>query len=179
MYFSAGCSGQSWRQNDDIRALWGEERDHWLLPRSCWVEPFSVQMSKTQKCLAHLSDWVSPDPRLSRLRPPRRPLSSPSCPEFVAPWFPPHSVHASREGRRGWCRVLGGSPPSALTKAVLILPAVVSGPNPSSILPSQPVPLYPFLQHAQSLLTTTSEAGPHLGTFLLASWLQPWKQGKG
>lgn len=34
------------------------------------MEPFSVQMSKTQKCLAHLGDWVSPDPRLLRLRPP-------------------------------------------------------------------------------------------------------------
>lgn len=108
------------------------------------MEPFSVQMSKTQKCLAHLGDWVSPDPRLLRLRPPRRPLSSPSCPEFVAPWFPPHSVHASRGGRRGWCGVLGGSPPSALTRAVLILPAVVSGPNPSSVLPSQPVPSIPL-----------------------------------
>lgn len=68
-------------------------------------------MSKTQKCFACIGDWVSLYSRLLWLRPPQRPLSSPSHLEFVAPWFPPHSVHASREGRRGWCHVLGGFPP--------------------------------------------------------------------
>lgn len=73
---------------------------------------------------------------------------------ICSPMVSSHSVHAAGEGRRGGCSVLGGSPASAVTRAVLILPAVVSGPNPSSILPA------PNLFHYTPSSSTLSLSSP-------------------
>lgn len=52
-----------------VRALWREERDHWLHPRSYWGESFSTGMSKTRLSLECIGDWVSHDSCLLLLVP--------------------------------------------------------------------------------------------------------------